>query len=248
MTLSPRAKNEIEHGKGLAATDTESVWGWGTEAGRMRAERRAGYIIRGANLTAGQRVLEIGCGTGNFTEMFAKYGIKIVAVDISPDLLQKAAARNLPLEQVQFLQQRFEDCTAMGPFDAIIGSSVLHHLEIVPALTKIYELVKPGGWMSFAEPNMLNPQVFLERKFYFIRPIFGYVSPDETAFVKWSLRDVLKKTGFEDIDITPVDWLHPATPSRLIGLVRVIEAQLEKMVILREFAGSLRISARRPIN
>jgi len=248
MTLSPRARNEIEHGKGLAAADTESVWGWGTVAGRMRAERRAAYIVRGANLVAGQRALEIGCGTGNFTEIFAKYGIQIVAVDISPDLLEKARARSLPVEQVQFLEQRFEDCDAIGPFDAVIGSSVLHHLEIAPALMKIYELLKPGGQISFAEPNMLNPQVFLERKFHFIKPIFGYVSPDETAFVRWSFRDLLVKTGFENVVVSPVDWLHPATPPRLIGFVNSLGMLLEKTALLREFAGSLRISARRPMN
>jgi 2-polyprenyl-3-methyl-5-hydroxy-6-metoxy-1,4-benzoquinol methylase len=32
-----------------------------------------------------------------------------------------------------------------GPFDAVIGSSVLHHLEIEEAVPKIYALLKPGS-------------------------------------------------------------------------------------------------------
>src|SRR5262245_49264437 len=215
MSLSQRAQNEIEHGKGLAAMDTEAVWGWSTPAGRLRAEKRSALIMRGANLTAGQRVLEIGCGTGNFTELFVRTGAQIVAIDISVELLSKAKNRGLPKDQVQFHLQRFEDCSAIGPFDAVIGSSVLHHLDVLPALSKIYELLKPGGWLSFAEPNMLNPQVFIERKLSFVRPLFGYVSPDETAFVRWWIRSWLMAAGFDAIEIEPKDWLHPLVPSGL---------------------------------
>ena len=74
------------------------------------------------------RVLEVGCGTGMFTEMFANRGAEIVAVDISPDLLKKARARGLA--NVKFCEKRFEDCDLDGSFDAVIGSSTLHHLDV----------------------------------------------------------------------------------------------------------------------
>src|ERR1700730_7439138 len=155
-----RADREIKHGEWLAAHDTETVWGWGTPAGRIRARRRADLIIAGATLSPGKRVLEIGCGTGMFTEMFAATGATIIAVDISPELLTKARSRGLPPGQVTFCERRFEDCDVEGPFDSVIGSSVLHHLEIGSAIRRIKDLLKPGGKLSFAEPNMLNPQVF----------------------------------------------------------------------------------------
>jgi len=119
-----RAEHEIKHGVWLAERDTETVWGWGTPAGKLRAKRRAELIIRGAGLSSGKRVLEIGCGTGLFTEMFAASGATIVAVDISEELLEKARLRGLPAHQVTFLAKRFEDCDVDGPFDAVIGSSV----------------------------------------------------------------------------------------------------------------------------
>jgi 2-polyprenyl-3-methyl-5-hydroxy-6-metoxy-1,4-benzoquinol methylase len=205
--------------------------------------RRANLIAAGAELKSGIRVLEIGCGTGMFTEMFTQSGAYIIAVDISPELLALARARRLPEDRVQFLHRQFEDCDLEGPFDAVIGSSFLHHLEIEPALSTIHDLLKPGGVMSLAEPNMLNPQVYLERH---VRFLFPYVSPNETAFVRWRLQRLITKAGFECIEITPFDWLHPATPAPLIPLVSWIGRGLEKTPGLREFSGSLYIRARRP--
>jgi SAM-dependent methyltransferase len=190
-------------------------------------------------------VLEIGCGTGIFTEIFAASGATIVAVDLSKDLLDKARARNLPADQVTFVEKPFEECNVDGPFDAVIGSSVLHHLEIDMALGRICELLKPGGFLSFAEPNMLNPQVFIERHFQFL-PIFAYTSPDETAFVRWRFARKLRSAGFEDVAITPFDWLHPHTPPALIQTVKGLGRAIERIPLCREFSGSLYIQARRP--
>lgn len=242
---SIRAEHEVIHGRWLAEQDTEKVWGWNTPAGRLRARRRAQRILDGAGVQQGSRVLELGCGTGIFTEMFAVAGARILAVDISPDLLAKARLKNLPAGQVTFLEKRFEDCEVDGPFDAIIGSSILHHLDIDQSIEKIKALLKHGGRMSFAEPNMLNPQVYLERKFHYL-PMFAYTSPDETAFVRWKLAAKLRKAGFRDITITPFDWLHPFTPEPLIGAVRSIGTLLETIPGAREFSGSLSISAQLP--
>jgi SAM-dependent methyltransferase len=186
-------------------------------------------------------VIEIGCGTGLFTEVFAQSGSDIIAVDLSPDLLALARKRDLP--NVRFLEKNFEDCEVEGPFDAVIGSSVLHHLDLERAWSKIYTLLKPGGRMSFAEPNMLNPQIFCERHF---RTFFPQVSPNETAFVSFRLKKELEKAGFVSISITPFDWLHPYVPEPLIGTVELLSRACEAVWPIREFAGSLNISAMRP--
>ncbi len=242
---SGRACNEIDHGRKLAAGDTEAIWGWTTPAGRIRARRRAEMIIRGAGLRPGIRALELGCGTGLFTALFAQTGAHITAVDISPDLLDRARRKQLPADRVTFVQTRFEDCDQLGPFDAVVGSSVLHHLEVQESIEKIFTLLRPGGVLSFAEPNMLNPQAFLERRFHNL-PMFSYVSPDETAFVRWKLKGLLESVGFVDVRITPHDWLHPATPRPLIGTVKALGSVLEWAPLIREFSGSHFIYGRRP--
>lgn len=243
--IEHRAAHEVAHGRYLAAHDPETLWGWGTPAGRCRAARRARIIGDGARLRPGIRALEIGCGTGLFTSHFAATGAEILALDISADLLAIARTRDIPAERVSFLLARFEDLPADRPFDAVIGSSVLHHLELDAALQQIFRLLKPGGLASFAEPNMLNPQVFLERNVPVLRKRL-HVSPDETAFVRRRFAKTLERHGFDRIEIEPFDWLHPFTPAPLIGAVLSAGALLERLPIVREFSGSLAIRFRRP--
>ena len=244
MVTSSRAEHEIAHGRKLSESGAEQVWGWGTPAGQVRFRRRADWIIRHAGLRSGIRALEIGCGTGNFTEAFAGSGAEILALDISEDLLERARERYLPVT-VRFVCQPFETLDIMEAFDAVIGSSVLHHLEIASALAEIFRLLKPGGVMAFAEPNMLNPQIMIQKNIPWVKERAGD-SPDETAFFRGQMRRLLRQTGFEQIEVTPLDWLHPAIPPVDIGFFQKVGAVLERMPLVREFAGSLYIAARRP--
>lgn len=240
-----RASHEIAHGEKLAATDPERVWGWGTAAGRVRAARRAALIARGAGLGPGRRALEVGCGTGLFTEHFAGTGAELVAVDISEPLVERARQRGLPPERVRFLCRPFEECDVDGPFDAVIGSSVLHHLDLERASARMFALLRPGGVLSFAEPNMLNPQIFIQKNVPAVKAWLGD-SPDETAIVRWRFRRVLEGLGFTAVSIEPFDWLHPATPRAAIPFVRGLSRRLERVPFIREFAGSVYIRAVRP--
>ena len=244
MQYSERAQNEISHGKKLAELGAERVWGWGTPAGEVRARRRAEWIAKAAMLKPGIRALEIGCGTGIFTAHFAFTGADLVAVDISEELLQRARDRNLP-HTTTFICTPFENLPVDQPFDAVIGSSVLHHLEAEASLSKIHSLLKPGGYACFSEPNMLNPQIMAQKNIPWIKERVGD-SPDETAFFRWQMASLLRKTGFVEIHIVPTDWLHPLTHPTMISTVQKAGNFLEKFPLIREFAGSLYIRAQRP--
>lgn len=73
--------------------------------------------------------------------------------------------------------------------------------------------------------------------------MFSHISPDETAFVRWTLAQELTAAGFIDITITPFDWLHPATPAGMIPVVATLGHCLENIPGLKEFSGSLLIRA-----
>src|SRR6476469_4659760 len=126
MSLNERSQREILHGRQLAALgDPELIWHWATPAGQVRAKRRAKLLAEAARLEPGMKVLEVGCGTGLFTEILAGYGAHILAVDISPGLL--TLARRRQLTQFECREMRFDDAAIDEQFDAVVGSSVLHH-------------------------------------------------------------------------------------------------------------------------
>ena len=127
-------------------------------------------------------------------------------------------------------------------FDSVVGSSVLHHLEIKQALTETYRVLKEGGTIYFTEPNMLNPQIAIQKNVPWVKRILGD-SPDETAFFRWSLRRLLKQTGFRDVRIDPFDFLHPKSPGFLVNRLNSLGRVLEKVPVISEFAGSLYIRA-----
>jgi 2-polyprenyl-3-methyl-5-hydroxy-6-metoxy-1,4-benzoquinol methylase len=236
-----RIKNEVRHGKKIA-NNAVNTWGWGSPAGKVRADRRASYFIKLGCASPKNKVLEIGCGTGEFTKRIASSGADITAIDISPDLLQ-VARETIPNLNVRFHIQNVEKLEfENGNFDAVIGSSILHHLNLIPSLKEIYRVLKRGGVIVFTEPNMLNPQIWLERNIAFIRKSTNN-SPDETAFVRMKLRQDFTDVGFKKIAIRPFDFLHPITPSILIPFISNLGKMVEKIPLAKEIAGSLLICA-----
>ncbi len=240
--MSNRLENEIEHGKYLLAHGAGEVWNWETPAGRIRWARRVEMLT--CHLHPGERVLELGCGTGYFTRALASTGAQITAIDISVDLLA-AAQRECPSENVSFEVQNAYDLTAAdATFDSVVGSSVLHHLEVDAALQEIHRVLKPGGSVNFTEPNMLNPQIAMQKNLPALKRRLGD-SPDETAFFRWSLRRRMAAAGFREIRIQPFDFLHPRISPNWIPRLQALGDRLERTPFLAEIAGSLHIRARR---
>jgi ubiquinone/menaquinone biosynthesis C-methylase UbiE len=235
---------EIEHGE-ILADRAEAVWNWSSPAGMRRAQRRADRLASAAGLRAGARVLELGCGTGLFTSMFAETGARVVAVDVSETLLRQAVSRGVS-EETRFVVGDGENLPFLRErFEVVLGSSVLHHLHLSSALREIRRVLVPGGRLAFAEPNLVNPQIALQRSVPWLRELAGE-SPEETAFVRWSLKRELLRAGFGEVRIEPFDFLHPWTPGALIGVVGGMGRVLERVPVIREIAGSLLISARKP--
>jgi 2-polyprenyl-3-methyl-5-hydroxy-6-metoxy-1,4-benzoquinol methylase len=238
--MQERVAQEIRHGRFLAKHGAGEIWNWEGPAGKLRWARRVKMI--GSHLKPGMTILELGCGAGYFTKELARSGAEIMAVDLSADLLEIAKA-NCPASNVRY---EIQDACALtysdATFDSVVGSSILHHLEIEPAMREIRRVLKPGGTIYFTEPNMLNPQIAIQKNVPWIKRWLGD-TPDETAFFRRPLRRLLERTGYRDVRIEPFDFLHPKTPAPLIKGVDMLGGFLENLPVVSEFAGSLYVQA-----
>ncbi len=238
--MSDRLENEIEHGKYLLEHGAGEVWNWETPAGRLRWARRIKMLTN--HLQPGDKVLELGCGTGYFTRALAHSGAQVTAIDISPGLLE-VAQRECARPNVQFeVQNAYELTYSDESFDSVVGSSVLHHLEVDAALSEIYRVLKPSGTVYFTEPNMMNPQIAVQKNVPALKRRLGD-SPDETAFFRWSLQRMMSKHRFRRIRIQPFDFLHPRVSPGWIPRLQALGEVLEQTPLLCEIAGSLFIRA-----
>jgi len=239
---SGRIDNEIRHGRFIASKG-EQVWNWSSPAGRLRWQRRV-MLFRDLIGDQDREVLELGCGTGLFTKELAVTKNRITAVDISPELLEYAKTR-VPFSNVVFRIENAYATSFVGEsFDFVVGSSVLHHLEVEMAILEIYRLLREGGRFMFTEPNMMNPQIALQKNIPLLKKALGD-SPDETAFVRWRIRKTLESVGFKDVSAEPFDFLHPRTPTVLIPWISKISRTLESFPIVREIGGSLVLCGRK---
>jgi ubiquinone/menaquinone biosynthesis C-methylase UbiE len=108
-------------------------------------------LVAQADLGDGQRVLEIGCGTGNVTTRVkrAAPGADVVGIDPDPLALARSQRKAQGLSGIRFergyaQQLPFED----DQFDRALSSMMLHHLDEdvkVGALAEVYRVLRPGG-------------------------------------------------------------------------------------------------------
>ncbi len=242
VTRAERLAAEIAHGRMLRER-YPAIWSWATPAGERRAGRRAARLAAAGGFPAGSALLDLGCGAGAFTlRVAAACGARAVGVDVSRELVAEARRRNPGAEF------HVGDAHALPfadrAFHGVFGSSVLHHLELGPALAEILRVLAPGGRIAFAEPNRLNPQVFLQKSVPALKRR-ALDLPHETAFARWALARALRHAGFTEVRVEPFDFLHPLTPAGAVGAVEALGRALERLPLAREVAGSLLATGRR---
>jgi len=109
----------------------------------------------------GLRVLDLGCGGGFNGEMLKKAGAReVVGVERDPGAAAQARKR---LDRVVECDLAELDPADLGeqPFDAVLASDVLEHLQDAEGvLTRAVTKVRPGGAVVLSLPNVSNVYVF----------------------------------------------------------------------------------------
>lgn len=117
-------------------------------------DRGAGYVSRlGEGVVdlldpqPGERVLDLGCGTGDLSWEISSRGAEVLGVDVSPEMISRAAGK--------YPRLRFEiadacnlelDPLAPGSFDAVFSNAALHWIKEASRVVRaVHCVLCPGG-------------------------------------------------------------------------------------------------------
>lgn len=111
-------------------------------------------LVEHAELSAGQRVLEVGCGTGNLSVAAHRSvpGIELTATDPDPLALRRARRKSRDITFDQAFAEKLP--YADESFDRVLSSLMLHHLADdvkAAALAEIRRVTAPGGTLTIVD-------------------------------------------------------------------------------------------------
>ena len=108
----------------------------------------------------GERILDLGCGTGHLTAEIAGRGAHVVGLDASPSMIAQAR-QNFP--KVKFMLADARDAAFDQPFDAVFSNAALHWMKGAPAvIAAVARALKPGGRFVFEMGALGNIATILE--------------------------------------------------------------------------------------
>ena len=116
---------------GLYDSKNSFVWKYGEELIQLLAPQ------------PGERILDLGCGTGHLTNLIAETGAEVIGIDNSPKMLEQAR-RGYPALRFELADgQNFNFAEA---FDAVFSNAAIHWMNDQRAVTQcIWQALKPGG-------------------------------------------------------------------------------------------------------
>lgn len=151
----------------------------------------------------GLKVLEVGCGVGDFALYLASQNANVSAVDFSDKAISiakekaKAQGKQVEFSVADAQALTFEDNT----FDLLFSCECLEHLpDPERALSEFYRVLKPSGRLILTTENYSNGLLIIWL-FCWLRKVpfdsGAGVQPIEQFFLYWQVRKIFKKVGFK---------------------------------------------------
>ncbi len=190
---------------------------------------------------AGQRLLDLGTGTGLFARGFALRGCVVTGLDPSAALLEEAARMDRAAAlTVEHVEARAEATgLATGSFDAVSAGSCWHWFDSPRAAAEAHRLLVPGGAIVIASLDWVATP--------------GNVIDDTEALIehhnpKWTLRAAeglqraagwlrdLAASGFHDLEIFTFDFSATYSHEAWRGRIRAsagVGATLDPAAVAR---------------
>lgn len=198
----------------------------------------------------GERILDLGCGTGQLTEEIAQAGAKVIGIDYASRMIEKAK-QNYPHLHLAVADAR--DFQVEQPLDAVFSNAVLHWIQEPDAVIRcVYQSLKLGG-RFVAEFGGKGNVLAITQALHTVLETFGY--PDSQKVSPWYFPSIaeyatrLEQQGFEVTYAvlferpTPLEggevglanwiqmfasrWLEGLSAAQQLQVMRVVEEQLQ---------------------
>jgi trans-aconitate methyltransferase len=163
-------------------------------------------LVELLNPQSGERILDVGCGTGQLTSEIARSGAAVTGLDKSPEMLAEAR-KNYP--DLTFVEGDAASFHFTEPFDAVFSNAVLHWVKDAEgAIQSIAHALRPGGRFVAefgGKGNIASVQAAL-------RTVFGPAADERSPWFYPSIGEyapLLERHGFEVRDASLFDRPTP---------------------------------------
>ncbi|HEU4724953.1 MAG TPA: class I SAM-dependent methyltransferase [Candidatus Eisenbacteria bacterium] len=200
----------------------------------------AAQLVKFARVTAGQRLLDVACGTGVAAITAARLGAKVRALDLTPELLARARENAAIADvDVDWRQGDAEELPYQdGEFDVVLsqfGHMFAPRPDVV--LGEMLRVLKPGGTIAFSTwpPEHSVGKMFLLMSSYMPPPPIEVPPPvlwGDPNIVRQRLGGAVKEIAFSR-EVMRVPTLSPehirVNSEKSVGpLIKLVEALSEK--------------------
>jgi SAM-dependent methyltransferase len=212
--------------------------------------------LKAAAVSAGERVIDVGCGCGATTLALAKAvgaNGSVLGVDVSEKMLGRASERAAGLPNVRF--ERAD--AAIFPFDgsaSLVFSrfGVMFFDDPPAAFVNIRRALAPGGRLAFACWRPLAENTWMNVAFQAVRPLIPATiqtpAPDAPGPLAFAdpvrVRSILESAGFSDVSLIPIDHPMPLGGNRGLDAAAADALTIGPVVrLLNEASEELRAKA-----
>lgn len=181
-------------------------------------------VYRGlANLFVGcDRVIDLGCGGGEFLDLLRGAGVNAEGIELDERLASRATARGLTVTHGDLMQ--FLWGVDDGAFDGAVMLQVIEHLapqDVLDLVPLLYAKISPGGTVVV---ETVNPQsLYVYARAFYLDPT--HTTPVHPAYLEF----LFKEAGFSEVAI---EWRsEPPDSDRLMELPDDVgDAELRKIL------------------
>jgi SAM-dependent methyltransferase len=173
----------------------------------------AGRLVKRAAIRAGQRVLDVACGTGVVSVTAARLGARVTGLDLTPELLERARENSrIAGVEIDWLEGDVEKLPfGDATFDAVL-SQYGHIFAPRPevAIAEMLRVLKPGGTVAF---STWPPELFVARMFALIASYMPPPPPGVAPPPQWGDPNIVRQrlgAAVKDIVFDRATMLVPA--------------------------------------